>query len=70
MLQDSLFWTKIGRIIVRLSERLQVSPEQAFDIFYSSETCTRLHQPEYGLTQFGDLYIVDEIIREMQIKQN
>lgn len=69
MLQDSLFWTKIGRIVVRLSERLNVSPEQAFDIFYNSQTCSRLHQSETGLYLYGDLYIVDEVVREIQMKQ-
>ncbi len=70
MLQDSLLWTKIGRIIARLSERLNVSPEQAFDIFYNSNTCNRLHQPESGLYLYGDLYVVDEVVRELQAKQN
>lgn len=70
MLQDSLLWTKIGRIIARLSERLNVSPEQAFDIFYNSDTCNRLHQPESGLYLYGDLYVVDEVVRELQAKQN
>lgn len=70
MLQDSLLWTKIGRIIARLSEQLTISPEQAFDLFYTSDTCQSLHQQETGLYLYGDLYIVDEVIKEMQRKQN
>lgn len=70
MLQDSLLWTKIGRVVARLSERLNVSPEKAFDIFYNSDTCSRLHQSESKLYLFGDLYIVDEVIREMQNRQD
>ena len=66
MLQDSLLWTKIGRIVARLSEQLNISSEQAFDLFYTSKTCQSLHQPESGLYLYGDLYIVDEVIREMQ----
>ena len=69
MLQDVLLWTKIGRIVARLAERLGVSPEQAFDVFYSSETCARLHKPETGLYLYSDLYVVDEVVREMQMKQ-
>lgn len=69
MLRDTVFWTKMGRIIVRLSERLNVSPEVAFDIFYESETCQRLHNPDTGLYLYGDLYIVDEVMRELQDKQ-
>ena len=69
MLRDTVFWTKIGRIIVRLSERLNVSPEEAFDIFYESDTCQRFHNPDTGLYLYGDLYIVDEVMRELQDKQ-
>lgn len=69
MLRDTVFWTKIGRIVVRLSERLDVSPEEAFDIFYESDTCERFHNPDTGLYLYGDLYIVDELMRELQDKQ-
>ena len=69
MLRKTVFWTKIGRIVVRLAERLDVSPEEAFDIFYESETCQRLHNPNSGLYLYGDLYIIDEVIRELQDKQ-
>lgn len=69
MLRDTVFWTKIGRIVVRLSERLDISPKEAFDIFYESDTCERLHNPETGLYLYGDLYIVDEVMRELQDKQ-
>lgn len=69
MLRDTVFWTKIGRIVVRLSERLDVSPEEAFDIFYESDTCERFHNPDTGLYLYGDLYIVDEVMRELQDKQ-
>lgn len=69
MLRDTVFWTKIGRIVVRLAERLDVSPEEAFDIFYESDTCERFHNPDTGLYLYGDLYIVDEVMRELQDKQ-
>lgn len=69
MLRDTIFWTKIGRIVVLLSERLNISPEEAFDVFYESDTCQRFHNPDTGLYLYGDLYIVDEVIRELQDKQ-
>ena len=31
-------WNKIGRIVTLLSERLDISPERALDIFYTSKT--------------------------------
>lgn len=69
MLRDTVFWTKIGRIIVCLSERLNIPPEEAFDVFYESDTCQRLHNPDTKLYLYSDLYIVDEVMNELQYKQ-
>ncbi|MCD8181828.1 MAG: DUF3791 domain-containing protein [Bacteroides sp.] len=69
IIKDIILWQRIGYIVVRFSERLNVSPEQAFDIFYESDTCERLHNPDTGLYLYGDLYIVDEVMRELQDKQ-
>ena len=49
---------------------LDITPETAFELFYESETCRRLHKPETKLYLFGDLFIVDEVVRELQNKQN
>ena len=66
MLSDLLMWNKIGRIITLLSERLDISSERALDLFYTSKTNERLHDPATLLYTFSDRYIVDEIIREIQ----
>lgn len=66
MLSDLLMWNKIGRIVTLLSERLDITPERALDLFYTSKTNERLHDPLTLLYTFGDLYIVDEVIREIQ----
>ena len=66
MLSDLLLWNKIGRIVTLLAERLDISGERALDIFYTSKTNERLHDPSTLLYTFGDLYIVDEVIRELQ----
>ena len=66
MLSDLLMWNKIGRIVTLLSERLDISPERALDIFYTSKTNERLLDPSTLLYTFGDLYIVDDVIREIQ----
>ena len=34
MLSDLLMWNKIGRIVMRLSEKLEISPLRALDVFY------------------------------------
>lgn len=66
MLSDLLMWNKIGRIVTLLSERLDITPEKALDVFYTSKTNIRLHDPSTLLYTFSDLYIVDEVIREIQ----
>ena len=66
MLSDLLLWNKIGRIVTLLAERLDISGERALDIFYTSKTNELLHDPSTLLYTFGDLYIVDEVIREIQ----
>ena len=66
MLSNILMWNKIGRIIMLLSKRLDINPERALDIFYLSETNKLLHDPSTLLYTFGDRYIVDDIILEIQ----
>ena len=66
MLSDLLLWNKIGRIVTLLSEQLNVSSERALDIFYTSKTCERLHDPSTLLYIFSDGYIVDDVLREIQ----
>lgn len=66
MLSDLLMWNKIGRIVTILSQKLHISGERALDLWYSSKTNVRLHDPSTLLYTFGDLYIADEVIREWQ----
>lgn len=66
MLSDLLMWNKIGRIVILLSERLDISSERALDLFYTSKTNERLHDSATLLYTFSDRYIVDEVIREIQ----
>lgn len=66
MLSDLLLWNKIGRIVTLLAERLNISGEQALDLFYTSKTNEWLHDPSTLLYTFSDLYIVDDVIRELQ----
>lgn len=67
--KDIIQWQRIGCIIVQLAKRLDISPQMAFDVFYESETCRHFHNPDTGFYLYGDLYIVDEIMRELQDKQ-
>lgn len=41
----------------------------ALKMFCRSDTCARLHDKSTGLYLYGDLYIADEFILEMQNRQ-
>ncbi len=69
MLSDILMWNKIGRIISRLAERLEITPLRALDVFYTSKVCEQLHNPSTELYTFSDAYIVDEVVMELQKHQ-
>lgn len=64
MLSDILMWNKIGRIVALISGKLHIAPEKALDMFYTSETCKRLHDAKDYLYQMSDLYVVDELMLE------
>lgn len=66
MLSDLLLWNKIGRIVTLLSSQLNISQERALDLFYTSKTCERLHDPSTLLYTFSDGYIAENVVREMQ----
>ena len=35
-MREQVLWRKVARIIMRLAERLQISPERALAIFYDT----------------------------------
>lgn len=55
---------RIGAISMELAKRLNIEPVKALEMFYESETCTRLHDKSTGLYLYGDLYIADEFMLE------
>jgi len=69
MLSDLLMWNKIGRVVARLSETLDVSISRALDIFYSSRVCRDLHNPETELYLRSDIYILNDLLREVGDKE-
>lgn len=66
MLDNVLMWNKIGRIVILLAKRLHISPLRALDVFYTSKTNKRLHEPETLLYTYSDRYIADEVMLELQ----
>lgn len=65
IIQEIIMSNRIGAICAELSKRLNVSPVQALDLFYGSQTCADLHNRETGLYLYGDLYVADEYMREI-----
>lgn len=66
MLSDLNMWNKIGRVVMRVSERLDIDIQRALDIFYTSSTCQRLHDPQTGLYLLADNCIVEDLMAELR----
>ena len=58
-------WPRIGCIVVKVSEILNVSLTEALDMFYKSETCRRFHEEETGLYLQGNLYVLNDFLAEI-----
>lgn len=64
VLHDILRWASIGKIVNILARQLDIPPVEALRRFYLSETRRRLADRSTGLYLYGNLYIVDEYLRE------
>ena len=69
VIQEIIMSNRIGAISVLLAEQLNIDSVKALKLFYQSKTCANLHDKSTGLYLYGDLYIADEFIREMENKQ-
>lgn len=69
VIQEIIMSNRIGAISVELAKRLDITPSEALKMFYSSQTCENLHDKSTGLYLYGDLYVADEFILEMQNRQ-
>ena len=58
-------WQRIGCIVVKISETLDISLKEALDMFYRSETCRRFHDEETGLYLQGNLYVLNDFLAEI-----
>ncbi len=48
-----------------LADKLKIDAEQALDLFYSTETYRQLADPESGIRLMSDLYILEDILKEL-----
>ena len=58
-------WQRIGCIVVKISEMMNISLKEALDMFYRSETCRRFHDEETGLYLQGNLYVLNDFLAEI-----
>ena len=58
-------WQRIGCIVVKISETLDVSLKEALDMFYRSETCRRFYDEETGPYLQGNLYVLNDFLAEI-----
>ena len=58
-------WQRIGCIVVKISETMNISLKEALDLFYKSETCRRFHDEETGLYLQGNLYVLNDFLAEV-----
>lgn len=48
-----------------LAQKMDISPEQALDIFYSSKTAQQLSNPDTGLHLMSDDYVLEDLLNEL-----
>ena len=66
IIQEIIISNRIGAISMELAKRLNIEPVKALKLFYESQTCADLHDKATGLYLYGDLYVADEFMREME----
>ncbi len=64
MLSPLLMWNKIGRIVSLIASDMNISSEQALDMFYRSRTNQLMRDPNVKLYTFSDRYLADEVMME------
>lgn len=50
---------------MQLAYELQITPQHALLLFYSTTVAEQLHDPKYGYQIMSDTYIVIEIKKEL-----
>ena len=65
-MRDNVLWRKEANIVMLLAQRLEISPERALEVYYHTRVNKFMSSADYGLQHMSDLYIVDEILNELQ----
>ncbi|WP_165246600.1 hypothetical protein [Adlercreutzia sp. ZJ141] len=54
-----------SQIVMIIGERLDVSPAEALDVYYSSDIARMVEQNLYGMQYLEATYLADEILMRM-----
>ena len=66
LVNHTLLQMKYSRVICLLAKAMQIDIPDAMDVFHRSETYRNLSEPQNHLHNMSDLYLVDELILELQ----
>ena len=69
-MRDHVLWRKESRLIMALAKTLAIDPEDALDVFYSTETCRQLSEPKTGLQLMSDGFILENILSELDTRKH
>lgn len=61
-----IMWNKMGRIITMIAKDMGISDELALSMFYESRVNRLMRDPSTMLYTYGDRYLADEVIMEVQ----
>lgn len=65
-MRDNVLWRKQSRIIMLLAQELDISPERALDLYYSTNVYQQMIDSKYGLQLMSDGYVLEELIKELR----
>lgn len=65
-MKDYIFNRKVARVIMQLSDELNITPVKALILFYMTNTCEMMHNPQMGIHIMSDTYIVNDVITELR----
>lgn len=65
-MRDTVLWRKQGRLVMLLAETLEITPERALDLFYSTRVYQQLSEPKYGMQLMSDGYLLEDLLAELR----
>ena len=68
-MRDSVLWRKQSRLVMMLAKKMEMTPEEALDVFYSSKTAQLLSDPNTGLQLMSDPYVLEDLLNELKSRK-